>query len=87
MTARGHHREITAAGIQHWLVTRISELVERPAEQISVNDFIDELDVCSADSVLLVTDLEQWLGRPLNVTDVWRHPTIAALSRCLAEED
>jgi acyl carrier protein len=79
-------RPRSAQNVLDWLVTRISARLGIPAEDVSVDAYIDELDIDSADALVLVTELEQWLGYDLDITDVWRHPTLRELSDYLARE-
>ncbi|GGO95508.1 acyl carrier protein [Wenjunlia tyrosinilytica] len=81
-----HTQPRSAKTVLDWLVNRIATRLDVPAEQVPVDAYIDELDIDSADALVLVTALQQWLGRDLDVTEVWRHPTLLELSAYLARE-
>jgi acyl carrier protein len=76
----------TAQQIQDWIVARVSTLTEIPLEDVDVNAPLARQGL---DSVALVTfafDLEKWLGYRFRSNPLNDHPTIAALSRFLAEQ-
>jgi acyl carrier protein len=81
-----HMQPRSAQSVLNWLVKRIGERLGVPPEEVPVDTYIDELDIDSADALVLVTELEQWLGYDLDITDVWRHPTLRELSEYLARE-
>jgi acyl carrier protein len=65
----------TAAEIQTWIVSYLSELLE-----------IDPDGLDSAVAVGMTGDLEDWLGTKLDPTLLYDYPTVASFSQHLAEE-
>jgi hypothetical protein len=61
----------TAESIQDWLV-----------EQLAMR-----LDMESAEALVLLSNLEQWLGHSVPPVLIWNYPTIEQLSQRLAEGD
>lgn len=73
-----------AATIRDWLVERIAARLGISRQEVPVDAYIGDLDIDSADALVLVTELEEWLGRTLDVSEVWHHPTLVELSEHLA---
>lgn len=75
----------SAAAIEEWLVSYISELLRIEPVSIDVRRPFAYLGLSSAEGVILAGDLERWLGgRRLPATLAWDFPTIEALARHLA---
>jgi acyl carrier protein len=70
--------------IQDWLLAYLSELLEIDSEQIEINDSFASYGLDSSAAVGMVGDLSEWLNRNLDAELIYRHPTIASLSRYLA---
>jgi len=79
----------SAAAIEAWLVTYISELLQVRPATIDVRREFTCFGLSSADGVILAGDLERWLGagRRLSATLAWDFPTIEAIACHLAAVD
>ncbi|MEY9949856.1 acyl carrier protein [Kitasatospora sp. GAS1066B] len=73
------------ADVAGWLTLRLAALLEIPAEEIEPTVPLDALGVSSLEEQMLTADLEARYGLALPLTDMRRHPTIAALSAHLAD--
>jgi myxalamid-type polyketide synthase MxaE and MxaD len=76
----------TVEQIQDWIVTRVSALAELPPDEVDVNAPLARLGLDSVALVTLAFDLEKWLGYRFRSNPLNDHPTIAALSRFLAQQ-
>ncbi|MBI4587682.1 MAG: acyltransferase domain-containing protein, partial [Candidatus Rokubacteria bacterium] len=76
----------TAADIQAWLVSRLSEEVRRDPRDLDVREPFASYGLDSVRAVGLSGELEQWLGRRLSPTLLYDYPTIEALARHLVGE-
>ncbi len=79
--------EITAERAQEWLVDKLAHRLGVDPSEIDVNQYFDEFDLDSTEALILAGELESWLGFELEATALWYHPTIAALSEHIAEEN
>lgn len=79
------HTDPTRLEIEHWLTLQIALHTQREPEQIRSNLSFEDLGLDSALMVLVSCDLEVWLRRTLSPHLLFEHPTIAALSECLAK--
>lgn len=79
-------QSVTRQVIQDWLVENVARRLGVPESEIPVHVYIDELELDSSDAADLLTSLERWFGAPLDVTAVWRNPTLAELAGYLARE-
>jgi myxalamid-type polyketide synthase MxaE and MxaD len=75
----------SAATIQAWLVSKLSELLEIEANEIDVGEPFASYGLGSTELVSLSGDLAQWLGRDLPAELAYEFPTIEALARGLAD--
>lgn len=80
-------RSITAHDAQAWLVDKLAVRLDVPPEAVDVEKYFDEFDLDSTEALILAGELENWLGFELEATALWYHPTIAALSEHIAEEN
>ncbi|MGW3242435.1 acyl carrier protein [Streptomyces sp. NPDC001070] len=80
-------QRVTAEEAQAWLVEKLAVRLEVEPSQIDVNRYFDEFDLDSTEALILAGELEKWLGFELEATALWYHPTIAALSEHIAEEN
>lgn len=80
-------RSITVHDAQAWLVDKLAVRLDVPPETIDVEKYFDEFDLDSTEALILAGELENWLGFELEATALWYHPTIAALSEHIAEEN
>ncbi|MBC6435613.1 acyl carrier protein [Nostoc sp. HG1] len=76
----------TVETIQVWLVAQFAERLEIDPEDIDTCEPFDNYGLNSAETMILLTKLERWLGRKLNPTLIFNYPTIAELAQRLAEE-
>ncbi|MDX1387520.1 MAG: AMP-binding protein, partial [bacterium] len=70
--------------IQAWLIDRLSDHLEVDPNSINASQPLSEFGLDSKDAVNLSGDLEDWLGRKLSPTLLWKYPTIEKLAEYLA---
>jgi acyl-CoA synthetase (AMP-forming)/AMP-acid ligase II/acyl carrier protein len=70
--------------ITSWLVARLSREAGIDADEIDLGQPFASFGVDSARALLLVGDLEIWLGRKVPPIALWNYPTVEALARHLA---
>jgi acyl-CoA synthetase (AMP-forming)/AMP-acid ligase II/acyl carrier protein len=70
--------------IATWLVARLAHESGIDAEEIDLAQPFASFGLDSARSLVLVGELEQWLGRPVSPVVLWNYPTVEALARHLA---
>ncbi|MEM8612136.1 MAG: AMP-binding protein [Cyanobacteria bacterium P01_H01_bin.105] len=73
--------------IEQWLIQWLAQRLRTAPAQIDLNRALADYGLDSVMAVELAQDLEDFLtlSRPLDVTLAWNFPTIAALSKHLAE--
>ncbi|MCX4820511.1 acyl carrier protein [Streptomyces sp. NBC_01142] len=71
---------------RNWLITRLSEYLQRPAEEIGPRIPFAEYGLDSVAALSLYGDIEEEFGLFLEPTVAWDHPTADDLARHLAEE-
>ena len=71
---------------QEWLLERLTVLLGRPVTERDVDRPLSDCGLSSRDAVTLIAEIGQASGKEVPDTLVWSAPTIAALSRILAEE-
>ena len=76
--------EITANGIQEWLITYLVDRVGVDPDEVDVAVPFDEFGLDSEVVVELTGELEDFLGRRLSPTLAFEYPTIEELSQHLA---
>jgi acyl carrier protein len=74
----------TESAIVDWLVSRLARESGIDADEIDLGQPFASFGVDSARALLLVGDLEAWLGRRLPPIVLWNYPTVEALARHLA---
>jgi acyl carrier protein len=72
--------------IARWCIDFICSNLDIPASKVDLSSEFESFGLDSAATVGLVIELEEWLGRPVDPTVVFEHPTIAALAGHLAGE-
>ena len=72
------------SAIADWLVSRLSRESGIHADEVDLGQPFASFGVDSARALLLVGDLETWLGRRLPPIVLWNYPTVEALARHLA---
>ena len=78
--------EADRVAIQERLIALVARRARADEEAIDVHAAFADFGLDSADALSLADHLGDWLGRPVEPTLVWDHPSIAALSRHLAME-
>jgi phthiocerol/phenolphthiocerol synthesis type-I polyketide synthase D len=76
-----------AATLRAWLVDRVATITGVPAGQVDPGRPLHETGLSSRDALSLTGDLGQFLGRPLDATLVWQHPSITALATAVSTMD
>lgn len=76
----------TAELIQDWLIDQIAERLDLDPDEIDIQATFESFGMESAEALVLLTQLEQWLGYSVPPVLVWNYPTIAQLSERLAED-
>ncbi|MEU8701295.1 acyl carrier protein [Streptomyces sp. NPDC091387] len=80
-------QRVTALEAQAWLVEKLAVRLGVEKDLVDVERYFDEFDLDSTEALILAGELEKWLGFELEATALWYHPTIAALSEHIAEEN
>ncbi|WP_443056471.1 acyl carrier protein [Streptomyces sp. MUM 178J] len=71
---------------RNWLITRLSEYLQRPAEEIGSRTPFAEYGLDSVAALSLYGDIEEEFGLYLEPTVAWDHPTADELARHLRDE-
>ena len=69
-----------AADVAGWLRARIAEVARLPVSAVGADQPFSAFGLDSADTVELTGRLEEWLGRPVDPTLVYLHPTVERLA-------
>ncbi len=75
----------TAESIQDWLINALATRMEMDPDDIDPDAPFESFGLESADALVMLTQLEQWLGQTVPPVLVWNYPTITQLSQRLAE--
>lgn len=75
-----------ASEIQQWLVAHLAALLRCPGHEVDVTSSFDRLGLDSATAVGVTLDLEDWLGRPVDLKVLYEYTTIQQLAAHLAGE-
>lgn len=67
-----------------WIAAHLSRELNLPLEKIDPRASLARYGLDSLQAVALIADLEDYLGRRLDISVAWDHPTIEALARHLA---
>jgi acyl carrier protein len=78
-------RKRTAGDIEEWLVSYLSKLLGMPPDRVSTRISFSRYGLDSSASILLTSELSDWLGREIDPTINYSYPTIASLAKHLAE--
>ena len=73
-----------ALEVERWLIDRLATTLGLDPESVDVRRPFAAFGLGSLQAVGLAGEMETWLGRPLEPTLVYDHPTIEALTRFLA---
>jgi len=79
-------QSLTAADIQHFLVSNLAELLGVETAEIDIEEHLENYGLDSAQAMILVSKLEKLLGFQPSPLLLWHYPNIASLSQRLAEE-
>ena len=80
------HPPPPASAIREWIVARVSEHAERDAEEIHTDKSLLVHGIDSMQFVLMVGEMEEWLGCQFRSNPIAVYPTIDGLSEWLATE-
>jgi len=80
-----NHR--TAEDIQDWLMGQLAARIQIDPDDIDISAPFESFALESADALVLLNQLEQWIGCPVPPVLIWNYPTIELLSQRLAEQD
>ncbi|MTJ09500.1 MULTISPECIES: phosphopantetheine-binding protein [unclassified Anabaena] len=72
--------------IQAWLVAEISSLLGVVPEEIDIREPLDSYGLDSAQTMIIASKAEKFLGFKLSLIHLWYYPTIEELSLRLSEE-
>lgn len=72
--------------IADWLVQWIAKELGLPTGEIETEKSLLDYSLSSVTAMMLVGDLEEWLGLTLPPTLVWDYPSIAAIADYLTQE-
>jgi acyl carrier protein len=82
-----HAPALTVEAIQALLVSQLAERLQVDPSEIDVQAPFASYDLDSAEALVLLSKLEQGLGRRISPTLLWNYPNIELLSERLAEDD
>jgi acyl carrier protein len=77
----------TAESIQDWLIEQVAQRLDVDPDEIDNHASFESFGMESTEALVLLNNLEQWLGRSVPPVLIWNYPTIAQLSERLAEGD
>ena len=77
---------LTAEAIQGFITEKIAKLAKVKPEEVDVTKTYEYYGLSSMEGVLLIADVEEFLGRSLDATLLWDYPTIQSLSTYLADQ-
>jgi acyl carrier protein len=72
--------------IEEWLILWIAKELGMPPAEIETSKSLLDYSLSSVTAMMLVGDLEEWLGLTLPPTLVWDYPSIAAIADYLVEQ-
>jgi acyl carrier protein len=76
----------TQSRIEAWLLERLRERLGEGSEQVDPHLPFSYYGLDSLDAVALATELEEWLGVPVEPDVAWDHPTAHAVAAYLSGE-
>jgi acyl carrier protein len=76
-------RKKTVEEVEEWLVAYLSRLLGMPPDKVSTRISFSRYGLDSSASILMTSELSDWLGRELDPTI--SYPTVATLAKHLAE--
>lgn len=75
----------TADDLRAWLVGRIAEQTHLPPAEVRADASLAEYGLDSVTAITLCVEVEEEFGVPLELEDMWEHPTVDALCTLLLE--
>ncbi len=75
----------TVDEIQNWLISYLSQMLDLEVEDISTSTSFARYGLDSSASILLASDLGDWLGREIEPTIIYGYPNIKDLAEYLVE--
>ncbi len=72
--------------IETWLINWTAEQLDLEPTEIDIHQSFLSYDMNSVTAMMLVGDLEDWLGCRLSPTLAWDYPNIKTLAQYLAQE-
>ncbi len=81
----GRAKARTAEDIEDWLVAYLSGLLRVSVDKISTRVSFSRYGLDSSASILMSSELGDWLGREIDPTINYSYPTVETLARHLAE--
>lgn len=79
------HDQPAEEAVRRWLTERFAALLACGSDEIDPDAPLTELGLDSVTMVGVCTDLEAYVGVPVDAELVWDNPTIAALSRAVLD--
>jgi acyl carrier protein len=76
----------SAATIEAWLIEKVAELLAFQPGDIDAEKELSVYGLSSMTGVMLIGDIEDWLGIKLEPTVAWEHPTVRSLAGYLVGE-
>lgn len=76
----------TRATIEEWLIAWIAREIGMPPTELETGKSLLNYSLSSVTAMMLVGDLEEWLGLTLPPTLVWDYPSIAAIAEYLTDQ-
>jgi acyl carrier protein len=77
---------LTAAAIQEWMLTHLAEHTDYELDEIDPTVTFDNFGLDSVTAMVMVTEVEKFLGFEVSPMVLWQYPTLETLSARLAEE-
>ena len=77
----------SVAEIQTWLVKYLAEELNIAESGVDVDITLDRLGVSSLNAVVMSGAMESWLGKSVDPTAPYDHPTISKLAIFLADSE
>ena len=74
------------SAIESWLLAWIAREMRLDPSKIDARAPLVNFGMGSRQALLLVGDLEDWLGTKVEPSLAWEHPTVEKISRFLAEQ-
>ncbi len=71
--------------IQDWLITYIANRLDMEPDDIRATIPFSRYGLDSASTIVMTSDLIEWLGHQVEPDTIYQYPTVQALARYLAE--